>query len=68
MKIIVWKPKKLSFVTVVLALYMIGYVIAYPSAAGAYAADRPLPIYCVDTDQNVCSISFDAACGDVSLR
>ena len=35
-----------------------------PLRAGAYAADRPLPIYCVEKDQKVCSISFDAAWGN----
>ena len=35
-----------------------------PLRARAYAADRPLPIYCVEKDQKVCSISFDAAWGN----
>lgn len=43
---------------------MVGYVAAYPSLASAYATDRPLPIYCVDTRQKTCSISFDAAWGN----
>jgi polysaccharide deacetylase family sporulation protein PdaB len=43
---------------------MLGYVAAYPSIAAAYATDRPLPIYCVDTKQKTCSISFDAAWGN----
>jgi len=63
MKIIAWKPKKIGLVAALLALCMVGYIAAYPSA-DAYAADRPLPIYCVDTKQKVCSISFDAAWGN----
>jgi len=63
MKIIAWKPKRIGLVAALLALCMAGYIVAYPSA-DAYAADRPLPIYCVDTKQKVCSISFDAAWGN----
>ena len=34
-----------------------------PAAVTASAAARQLPIYCVERDQKVCSISFDAAWG-----
>ena len=64
MKIITWKPKKTALLAVALAAAMIGYIAAYPSMAGAYATDKPLPIYCVDTDQKTCAISFDAAWGN----
>ena len=64
MKIITWKPKKTALLAVALAVAMIGYIAAYPSMAGAYATDKPLPIYCVDTDQKTCAISFDAAWGN----
>ena len=64
MKIITWKPKRTALLALVLAAAMIGYIAAYPSMAGAYATDKPLPIYCVDTDQKTCAISFDAAWGN----
>lgn len=65
LKIILWKRRPPALLALVLAVCMAGYVLAYPSVfAGAYAADRPLPIYCVDKDQKVCSISFDAAWGN----
>ena len=32
-----------------------------PAAVRTSAATRQLPIYCVERDQKVCSISFDAA-------
>lgn len=64
MKIITWKPKKTALPAMALAAAMIGYIAAYPSMAGAYATDKPLPIYCVDTDQKTCAISFDAAWGN----
>ena len=39
-----------------------------PAAVSAAAAQRQLPIYCVERDQKVCSISFDAAWAGVSVR
>ena len=39
-----------------------------PAAVSAAATQRQLPIYCVERDQKVCAISFDAAWGDVRLR
>ena len=44
------------------------YVVNYPAAIGAAAAARQLPIYCVQRDQKLVSISFDAAWGDVRQR
>ena len=44
------------------------YVVNYPAAIGASSAARQLPIYCVQRDQKLVSISFDAAWGDVILR
>lgn len=44
------------------------YVVNYPAAVGAAASTRQLPIYCVQRDQKLVSISFDAAWGDVILR
>lgn len=38
-------------------------VNAAPAAVSAAATTRQLPIYCVERDQKVCSISFDAAWG-----
>ena len=52
---------------VILALAIFWAVNSPPSVA-ASVATRQLPIYCVDRDDNVISISFDAAWGDVILR
>ena len=38
-------------------------VNAAPAAVSAAATQRQLPIYCVERDQKVCAISFDAAWG-----
>ena len=40
------------------------YVVNYPAAVGASATARQLPIYCVQRDQKLVSISFDAAWGN----
>mgnify|MGYP001543496565 CR=1 FL=1 len=47
----------------VLAAAAIFAAVNYPAAVSASAATRQLPIYCVQRDQKVCSISFDAAWG-----
>ena len=39
------------------------YVVSCPPSITASSAQRQLPIYCVERDQKVCSISFDAAWG-----
>ena len=40
------------------------YIVNYPAAVGASASTRQLPIYCVQRDQKMISISFDAAWGN----
>ncbi len=40
------------------------WAVNYPAAVGAYAAERQLPIYCVEKDYKVVSLSFDAAWGN----
>lgn len=44
------------------------YLVNYPAAVRASSAARQLPIYCVQRDQKLVSISFDAAWGDVKVR
>ena len=41
---------------------------AMPAAVSASTTERQLPIYCVNRDQKVCAISFDAAWGDASTQ
>jgi len=64
MKILVWKSRRLALLCALMAVGMFACIAVYPFAAGAYPADRPLPIYCVERPQKVCSISFDAAWGN----
>ncbi|WP_243149430.1 polysaccharide deacetylase family protein [Colidextribacter sp. OB.20] len=46
------------------AAAMMFYVVNYPAAIGASSAARQLPIYCVQRDQKLVAISFDAAWGN----
>lgn len=48
-----------------LVLCLIGVLAAarLPEAVAASATSRQLPIYCVERDQKVCAVSFDAAWG-----
>ncbi len=52
-----------AFLCLCLAALMF-YVVNYPAAVGASATTRQLPIYCVQRDQKLVSISFDAAWGN----
>ncbi len=58
-------PKRwgIGMVCLCLAAVMF-YVVNYPAAVGTAATTRQLPIYCVQRDQKLVSISFDAAWGN----
>lgn len=63
-KIILLRKKRLTALACALAAALIFYVVNYPYAATAAATNRQLPIYCVQRDQKMVAISFDAAWGD----
>jgi hypothetical protein len=44
------------------------WVVNHPAVVGAAATERQLPIYCVEKDYKVVSITFDAAWGDGRVR
>ncbi len=50
-----------SCLLVALAMF---YVVNHPAIVGTAAAVRQLPIYCVQRDQKIVSLSFDAAWGN----
>ncbi|MEG2138085.1 MAG: polysaccharide deacetylase family protein, partial [Oscillospiraceae bacterium] len=64
MKIYVCKQKTATLVVGILAVCAIFYAVAYPAVTTVSATERQLPIYCVEVDQKVCAISFDAAWGN----
>ena len=67
-KIIYLRRKAIAGVACALAAALMFWVVNHPAVVGASAAVRQLPIYCVQKDYKVLSISFDAAWGDVILR
>ncbi|MCI2105814.1 MAG: hypothetical protein LKK00_03735 [Intestinimonas sp.] len=67
MNIILQKRKLTGTLAGILALCLAcGAAVHFLSSA--HATQRQLPIYCVQRDQKVCAISFDAAWGNVTMR
>ncbi|MBE7004095.1 MAG: hypothetical protein E7425_07400 [Ruminococcaceae bacterium] len=62
------RKRYLAAIGAVLAVVAVVAVVNMPAAVSALATARQLPIYCVERDQKVCSISFDAAWGDGRMR
>lgn len=63
-KILLLRRKPLVVLACALAAALMFYVVNYPYAATASSTKRQLPIYCVQRDQKMVSISFDAAWGN----
>ena len=63
-KIIYLRRKLLAAGAFALAAVLMFWVVNHPAAVGAAASTRQLPIYCVQKDYKVLSISFDAAWGN----
>jgi len=63
-KIICLRRKVLAAVGCLAAAILMCWVAASPKAVGAAATERQLPIYCVQKDYKVVSLSFDAAWGN----
>ncbi len=68
MKLFLLKRKTLTVVACLLAACAMFYAVNHPAIIGAAAATRQLPIYCVQRDQKMVAISFDAAWGNVIIR
>ncbi len=64
MKLILLRRKLLVALACGLAALAMFCVVNYPAVVSAAATKRELPIYCVQRDQNMVSISFDAAWGN----
>lgn len=63
LRFLVLRRKTLTVGAALLAAAAIFGAVNAPAAVRASVATRQLPIYCVERDQKVCSISFDAAWG-----
>ncbi len=64
MKLLLFRRRILVGVLCALAAFAMLYVVNSPAIVGAVAATRQLPIYCVQRDYKVVSLSFDAAWGN----
>lgn len=64
MKFFVFKRKSLIAIGCLLVAVIMFTVVNHPAIVGAAATARQLPIYCVQRDQKMVSISFDAAWGN----
>ena len=64
MKLLLIRRKLLTTAACLLAAVGMFYVVNHPAIVGASATTRQLPIYCVQRDQKMLSISFDAAWGN----
>ena len=63
-KIFLLRRKWIAAVACGVAACLIFFVINHPAIVGAVATTRQLPIYSVERDYKVCSLSFDAAWGN----
>ena len=68
MKLLLIRRKAVIVFSCLLIVCCMLYVVNHPAIVGATAAARQLPIYSVQRDYKVVSLSFDAAWGDVIIR
>ncbi len=64
MKLFLIRRKPLAVLACVAAAAVMFLAVTHPAVVGASASTRQLPIYCVQKDYKVLSISFDAAWGN----
>ena len=68
MKLFLFRKRYLAIPGAILAVCALCLVTTLPSYVTTAATQRQLPIYCVQRDQKVVSLSFDAAWGDGRVR
>ncbi|MEQ2456004.1 hypothetical protein [Flavonifractor hominis] len=68
MKLLLFRRRTLAVLACLLAATAMFTAVQYPAAVSAAATQRQLPIYCVQRDQKMVAISFDAAWGDDRKR
>lgn len=66
MKCIILRRRVLTLTLCALAVCALFAVVNHPAVVGVSATKRQLPIYSVERDQKMVSISFDAAWGEVN--
>ena len=68
MKLFLFRKRYLAVPGAILAVVALCLLTNLPSYVTTAATQRQLPIYCVQRDHKVVSLSFDAAWGDAILR
>ncbi|MBQ2960084.1 MAG: polysaccharide deacetylase family protein [Oscillospiraceae bacterium] len=63
-KILLRHKSVLSALTLILAVVLIFWTVSNPAIVGVSASKRQLPVYCVQRDDKVVALSFDAAWGN----
>lgn len=64
MKIFVLRRRLLTAAACAVAALGMFWLVSHPNAVGAAATERQLPIYCVQTEEKVVALTFDAAWGN----
>ncbi len=67
-KLLVFPKRYLAIPAALACILALCLLVNLPAAVTTAASDRQLPIYCVQRDEKVCSLSFDAAWGNAILR
>ena len=67
-KLLVFQKRRLVVLSALCLAAAVFATVLSPAAVTASGTTRQLPIYSVERDQKVCSISFDAAWGDGIMR
>lgn len=64
MKLVLLRRRLVAIGVCLVCAAVMFYVVNHPAVVGAAATTRQLPIYCVQRDQKVVSLTFDAAWGN----
>ena len=67
-KLLVIPKRWLALPAALVCIFALCLLVNLPASVTTAAAERQLPIYCVERDTKVCSLSFDAAWGNAILR
>ena len=67
-KLLVIPKRYLAIPAALVCIFALCLLVNLPASVATASADRQLPIYCVEKDSKVCSLSFDAAWGNAILR
>lgn len=61
---LILKKNRIALLATILVVAAIFCIVNNPAVVGASATTRELPIYCVQRDNKVVSLTFDAAWAD----